>query len=550
MSNGRSGDRSEHNGNGIVDFVNWLCDSSDVELVEGDDSASLGGSSRPTDHASRNDDDDPVELPTSFGRYRAVELLGRGATAYVYRGIDDQLHREVAIKAPRRATQGWSEAQRHFLAEARRAAKLDHPGVVKVLDCGETDDGQPFVVSDLVHGTTLAEVIAARQAFSWREGASLVADIAHALQHVHERGFVHRDVKPQNILLDEQHRPMLTDLGIALADDEANTGLALAGTKSYLSPEQARFRSGAVDGRADIFSLGTVFYQLLTGKLPFAAKEMPQLLDQICNVAPKPPRQLDQRIPPRVERICLKCLEKSPSDRYSSAGDVARELRGAVSEDRRRRYWAIGFGLVSAAVLLFAALAWKRSANAPMKLTRFEVTHFDRSGEQPRNVGLVDGIDAKSVRFGDSVRVQAEFDRPAYVALLTLDADGGVKLRAPRGDGSVNATRKFTYPAGSVVYTLNDAEGLQGLLLLASADKLAGSADWEQEVAKRWQAVSAAGVWKYDGHNFELHGSGDRGSEESIATLPEPFSDVCQWSRTIPKVDVIQGLAFPVIKPE
>jgi hypothetical protein len=183
----------------------------------------------------------------------------------------------------------------------------------------------------------------------------------------------------------------------------------------------------------------------------------------------------------------------------------------------------------------------------PLRLTEFEVTHFDRSGGRPKNVGRVDAPGAGPVQFGDSIRVRAEFDRPAHVALLTLDADGGVELRPLVDPNAAAPAESFTYPAGSRVYTLNDAEGLQALLLLASSRPLSSPDRWVNEARKRWHETDATGVWRFDGRDFELASDGERGEEESVGPLPTPFSDVCEWSRTLPDVDVVQGFAFPIV---
>jgi serine/threonine protein kinase len=210
--------------------------------------------------------------------------------------------------------------------QSRILAGLDHPHVVPVFDAGRTADGLCYVVSKLIEGNDLARRFAA-----WRppfaESAFIVAAVAEALHHAHLKGLVHRDVKPGNILLDTAGRPFLADFGLALKEEDFGRGAAFAGTPLYLSPEQARREGHRVDGRSDIFSLGVVLYELIAGRRPFRGQTQSGLLGQIASVEAKPPRQVDDAVPAELERICLKALAKRASERYTTAGDMAGDLR-------------------------------------------------------------------------------------------------------------------------------------------------------------------------------------------------------------------------------
>lgn len=263
------------------------------------------------------------------GRYELQRLLGEGGFGRVYLAFDEQLQRSVAIKMPGDSIRHRIDAN-EFIREARIVAQLEHPAIVPVYDVGQTADGLVYIVSRFIPGLSLADRIADRQ-LSHNDSVRIVECIADGLHLAHSKGLVHRDIKPANILLDDHDVPFLTDFGIALSDQDLVDSIRHAGTPRYMSPEQARGEGHLIDGRSDIFSLGIVLHELLTGVTPFRGKTPRDVLKRIINSRARPLRQFDASIPIELERVCLRALEKHAADRYSTAIDFADDLRAFLA---------------------------------------------------------------------------------------------------------------------------------------------------------------------------------------------------------------------------
>ena len=280
----------------------------------------------PTEPTTKRDAPAP---PAAFGRYQVRNALGAGGFGAVYLGHDTQLDRPVAIKVLRGGPEVPQAKANQFLQEARRLAQLSHPGIVAVHDVG-SDGGQVYIVSDFLDGPDLGHWLRDNRP-AWPEAARIAAALADALAHAHARLIVHRDVKPANIIVTAERGPVLVDFGLGL--DEAGAGGSevgvISGTPFYMAPEQVTGAAHRIDGRTDIYSLGVVLYEMLCGHLPFRASKTAELLRQVRDDEPQPPRQVVREIPPELERACLKALAKRLQDRYTTAADFAEDLRRA-----------------------------------------------------------------------------------------------------------------------------------------------------------------------------------------------------------------------------
>lgn len=261
-----------------------------------------------------------------IGRYELQERVGRGGFGEVWRAWDPQLERLVAVKLAHPHRFETEEGVAAFLAEGRRLARVKHPHVVQVLDAG-CEKGRPFLVTEFIDGGTLATRIVDKS-LPRRAAVLLVAEVADALHACHRSDIVHRDVKPGNILIDAEGRARLADFGLAVSElEQLDERDGVFGTLLYMSPEQLAGESRRIDARTDIYSLGTVMYQLLTGRLPFVARNAREAREMIGLRDARPLRTIDETIDAELERICLKCLLKSVDQRYTAAVDLAADLR-------------------------------------------------------------------------------------------------------------------------------------------------------------------------------------------------------------------------------
>ena len=511
----------------------------------------------------------PEMLPKRIGRFCILRMLGFGGFGTVYLAHDEDLDRRVALKVPRRERLNSEESVHYFLGEARKAAKLKHPSIVTVYDAGRTADGAVFVVMELVEGCTLYERLKDAP-FTPVQAAELIAEVADAVHHAHKLGLVHRDLKPANVLLDAEGRPHVADFGLAVHEDEQREHAGeISGSAPYMAPDQVRGDVHRLDGRVDIWALGVMLYQLLTGRLPFGGKTTAQLFDEVLHREPKPPRQIDDKIPVELERICLKCLAKPVAERYSTAADLATELRHAVARPATpvsghpRDNWMRGVMVVAAAIVLVVLGVWTWRFTRPtsphvasesvkalsdslaLLEADFHVLRF--KGQNGPLVGEISQANPNA-EVNDGAGVVITLNRPAYCFLLALNPDGSVQLCDPANDTAVpERASRIDFPrSANQEFGLTDGPGLQAFAVIVSDKPLPPFRQWRSQLENiPWRHVpDATEPWTYDGGRFVPLGTVDRGTLRE--RTPPPFAEACDFLSRLPGLAKVHAAAFPV----
>jgi len=367
--------------------------------------------------ASLDNKDDETFEPTiarmlkDFGDYELLEEIGRGGQGMVYRARQKSLNRIVALKVIGLAHWATEAHVKRFRMEAEAAASLNHPCIVPIYEVGERD-GACYFSMGLVEGGQL-DAVAKREPIPIRHAAELIAKLARTVSYAHEHGILHRDIKPGNILLDAKGEPHLTDFGLArLVETESTVTrtMEVLGTPSYMAPEQAAGENTQLTSATDVYGLGAVFYQLLSGHPPFAGGTTYQTVRLVLDTEPRQPRFLNPKVDRDLATICLKCLEKDPRRRYSSAlalaEDLERWLRNEPIGARRTGLFTRGrkwvrrnptSALLAASLVALAAVVgamiWKSDlVHRPVITTGIAVLPFENRSEDKANAYFADGI--------------------------------------------------------------------------------------------------------------------------------------------------------------
>jgi len=376
------------------------------ESVNGvDDSVDLEKPARGTTRSERL-----AKVLGELGDYELLEEVGRGGQGVVFRARQKSLNRTVALKVISLGQWASKAHVKRFRREAEAAASLDHPCIVPIYEVGERD-GQCYFSMKFVEGGQLDEVVR-RAPMSIRQAAELIAKVAHTVHYAHEHGILHRDIKPGNILLDQKGQPHLTDFGLARLVETESTmtrTLEVLGTPSYMAPEQAMGNNSAVSSATDVYGLGAVFYQLLTGQPPFAGGATYETIKLLLDTEPKQPRLINPKIDRDLSTICLKCLEKDSKRRYPSAlalaEDVERWLKHEPIQARhtgvfaRSRKWVqrnpTSALLVACVVALAGAagwIVWKSDLIRQPLATGIAVLPFENLGDEKEHAAFADGV--------------------------------------------------------------------------------------------------------------------------------------------------------------
>jgi serine/threonine protein kinase len=402
----------------------------------------------------------PVPTPHSMPGYQVIRELGRGAMGVVYLASQEGLNRSVALKMVLSGVHASEVEKSRFLAEAEALAAIRHPGVVQVYDFG-TQDGRPFFALEYLPGGSLAQRLNGTP-LPAQQTATILSKLALAIQAAHDSAVIHRDLKPANVLFDQLDEPKITDFGLARRGD-SDSGLtqtgAVLGTPSYMSPEQAEGRK-SVGQAADVYSLGAILYECLTGRPPFRAATILETIQQVRDQEPLAPAKLNPSVPRDLETICLKCLSKAPSKRYPSAAELSADLERyqrnepiqarPISFVDRGRHWLKRnpmFGAIAGLVLggIGLVIGLQASANARLHTERDnarnaeQVATEQRALSQARLRKAVEAIDKMLVRVSSerwatrpelqSERSQVLEDAVAFYAGLTDEDSKDILVR-------------------------------------------------------------------------------------------------------------------------
>jgi serine/threonine-protein kinase len=407
-----------------------------------------------------NDQECPQPVP--FGSYLLLEKIGKGGMGVVYKARQTGLNRLVALKMILAGAHAGPEELDRFHREAEAIARLRHPNVIQIHDCG-VHEGQAYFSMELVEGGTLARRLAG-QPLPPAEAAELAQTLARAVQAAHEQQIIHRDLKPGNILLDSDGSVRITDFGLAKlldADSAQTQSEAILGTPSYMAPEQARGDVKTIGPGTDVYALGAVLYEMLAGRPPFKGATRLETLDQVRTAEPAPPSRWQRGVPRDLEAVCLKCLEKNPADRYPSAAAFAEDLGrwmhgestvarpqrwpGRIWRRARRHAWiSLSLAAVGLAVVLFLTATYFRDPERRREQIEARLV----AGETVTLIGETGGPAWSQVRNGEeSTQVSARPNEPFSVhswghALVELMHDSGraryrfrAEVRHDKSDG-------------------------------------------------------------------------------------------------------------------
>jgi Tol biopolymer transport system component/predicted Ser/Thr protein kinase len=484
----------------------------------------------------------PFTPGAELGQYRIEGPIGEGGMGVVFRGLDTKLNRPVAIKVLSDELAD-AAARRRFQREAQMASSLNHPHILTIYDVGEID-GQQYLVTELVDGGTLKKWLR-EQSRSWQDVASLLTGVADGLATAHSAGILHRDIKPDNILITTSGYAKLADFGLAKLEErfriEATPATdarthpgAIMGTIAYMSPEQA---SGMpLDLRSDIFSFGVVLYEALAGRRPFRAATDLELLQQVIHAKPA---ALNDDIPEPLRALVIKALEKDPADRYPSMRELVAALRavqrpggaGAEAPSRQRGKWLLLAGLAVAAVAGIAALLFTSRGNSSARQLEYvQLTNFTDSAVDPTL-----SPDGRMLAF---IRGVSTFTGPGEVYVKLLPDGDPVQLTHDGGDkmGPVS----FSPDGSRIAYTVGIGDTWSVPVLGGEPTRLlanAGGLSWTNTATKPYRVMYSAMTG--EGIHMGIFSATESRSEQRTLYLPASVDGMAHRSFLSPKGDAV-----------
>jgi tRNA A-37 threonylcarbamoyl transferase component Bud32 len=512
--------------------------------------------------------------------YDILRTLGKGGQATTFLARDRALKRLVVLKRYHGvASSGRREA---VLNEGRALARVRSPFVAPCYGV-ETRGDEIDLVVEYIPGRPLTELTADDRADSGRS-ATLVEQVAGGLAEVHACGLLHRDIKPQNLILGDDGLPRLVDFGLAVPVASAALH-RVAGSPPYMAPEQARGQGERIDARTDVYGLGAVLYYLLTGQPPHDGKTPVEAIEQARHGSIIPPRRINPRVPRALERICLKALAADPQSRFPSA----EALRLALRRDRLTRRVAPVLGAVAVllALVVPAWAFWPRSARplsggpnraialrgstepraeparppqVDLRVTRFEIPHFpklDAKHSDPKRAGTM-GRSSFGAREDDEVTVRAELSEPAFAYLIAFRPDGTDELCDPDDDDTPPPKKRLpVYPPPAKSderYRLSEGAGLHAFALVVSRQPLPSYRQWKQRIGPMaWDAklpCEPGVVWRDDDQGLQPlvadDSAGTRGKGAKARDSGAPAAKLASWLRGLPGVDAVTLEAFSV----
>jgi serine/threonine protein kinase len=490
--------------------------------------------------------------PGDLGQYELLEELGAGGMGRVFKARHRLMDRVVALKVLRGRWLRRPGTVDRFQQEIRALARLDHPHIVRAHDADQAG-GLHFLVMEYVEGTDLGRRVRELGPLPVAEACDCVRQAAVGLQHAHDHGLIHRDVKPANLIRTTDGQVKVLDLGLALFAPDVPEADLVVGTADYMAPEQWE-ATAALDGRADVYGLGCTLFCLLTGRPPFegsgyATREEKQHAH--ASVLPPPVRSLRPDVPAGLAAVLDRMLAKDPTARYASPDEVGDALRPfttpARSPRRGKRLPGLA-ALVALSLLMGLALLASSGSRQPSSTPQLRVLTLRVSHHRGLEARLLGDLGQTSFdsRVEDDVRVHARLSGPAYCYLVALNPNGTEQLCHPKGEAVPPAPGDILeYPTDPEKYFgLTDGAGVQAFVLLANRAPLPSYAVWKATAGTLpWQRFEAAGVWQLDDGRFRRLDV-SRG-QERVRGAPPALQALAEFCRRT-GADAVGAVAFPV----